>query len=340
MKALIKKAFFWSLYSLGIVIFFVCTAEFVLRVFNPLGSDYIYEARRYFKIMSRDQRYSYIHTPGVEDQFQGVHVRINSEGFRGKDFSVQKPPDTYRIVLLGDSVVFSWGVAEEQSLAVQLEKILETELDNTDLKIEVLPIGVGSWNTRTQYEFMVERGINYQPDLLVWIIVANDLEPKSRGRTSIPLEELREKPAELQLGRWEAATEELRRWIADYSHFWAVIERYRRLDYMRRLNQFYVATGSLQAVDARDATLQLASLLQAENIPIYAFIHGEQESKFGRAYHQLYGSFLDEANIAHFTFPEEVYDRKHVNSIIDPHQNGRGLAITARSIYESMGTLR
>ena len=332
MQLTLKKAIFWAFYSMATTLVLLCIVETILRFFNPLGTDYIYEARRYFKIMKADRTYAYIHRAGVQDQFQGVDVRINTEGFRGRDFAVKKPERTYRILLLGDSVVFSWGVEEKDSLAVQVEKRLRTQDILKQMELEVLPIGVGSWNTRTQYEFMAERGIHYNPDLVVWVIVANDLEPKTRGRTLVPLEELRARPSGLENPYWDKRTELQRRWLTEHSHLWAIFERYRRIGFMRRLNNKYVQRDSPQAIDTKDAVKKLAELLNARNIPIYAFLHGEIQSDFGLKYHALYKAFLDQAAIPSFVFSEDIYKRAHMNSVIDPHQNSKGIEIMAENI--------
>ncbi len=54
------------------------------------------------------------------------YVSTNSLGIRGKEISLEKPQDTYRILLLGDSMTFGWGVNEGETFA----KILETNLNN------------------------------------------------------------------------------------------------------------------------------------------------------------------------------------------------------------------
>ena len=335
-----RKLIFWGLYFLGTTAFFLLIIEAVLRVFNPLGTDYIYEARRYFKIMRPDNIYGYIHRAGVKDVFQDVAVRINNEGFRGREFAVKKPEGVYRVLLLGDSVVFSWGVHENDSFAVQLEKMLQTKAPRKDIAYEVLPIGVGSWNTRTQYEFMVERGIEYHPDLVVWIIVANDLEPKSRGRTLVPLNELRARPQGLETSRWEKKTETQRRWLAEHSHLWAVVERYRRLGFIRRLNASYVKVGSPQSTDAKDAINKLSRLLKVNEVPVYAFIHGDNTSDFGLQYQALYQDFLTQAGIPFFKFPKTIYQRPYLNSLIDPHQNAKGIRIMVEEVSSKLAAVQ
>lgn len=331
-----KKLIIWLFYIFFVVVLTLAGTEFILRTVNPLGTDYLFEAPKYFKIMKSDPIYAYIHRAGTNDNFQGVDVRINSEGFRGQDFAIQKDKDTYRILLLGDSVVFGWGVKEEDSLASQLKPILKEKgfKEATSKKVEILPIGVGSWNTRTQYEFMKERGIDYQADLVIWLIVANDLEPKSRGRTHIPLEKLREPPKGLIPDVLDSYYPETRRWLASKSHLWALVERFKRVGYMQKLSALYLEPESLQAIDAKDAVFNLASLLKTKQVPLIAAIYGEMVTANGKAYHQLYSDFFKEAEIPYFTFSDQIYDPSMVNSYIDPHQNRDGLKIMAEDIAE------
>ena len=101
---------------------------------------------------------------------------------------------------------------------------------------------------------------------------------------------------------------------------------------MRRLNNKYVQRDSPQAIDTKDAVKKLAELLNARNIPIYAFLHGEIQSDFGLKYHALYKAFLDQAAIPSFVFSEDIYKRAHMNSVIDPHQNSKGIEIMAENI--------
>ena len=52
--------------------------------------------------------------PGLEALFKGVQIRINSHGFRDRERTLEKPPGTWRIAALGDSVAFGWGVPTEE----------------------------------------------------------------------------------------------------------------------------------------------------------------------------------------------------------------------------------
>src|ERR1700761_3409031 len=51
--------------------------------------------------------------PRLDGTFRGQPVRTNGFGLRGDECTLQKPPHTFRIVGLGDSHMFGWGVGQE-----------------------------------------------------------------------------------------------------------------------------------------------------------------------------------------------------------------------------------
>ena len=61
--------------------------------------------------------YGFFHQPGVSgwvrtDEFTS-HVKFNTRGLRGPEVALPKPADTFRALVLGDSVVEGAQVAEE-----------------------------------------------------------------------------------------------------------------------------------------------------------------------------------------------------------------------------------
>ena len=51
-------------------------------------------------------------------------VHINAEGTRGPEFAVEKAPGTFRILSLGDSRTFGWGLADEETYSRKGEKLV------------------------------------------------------------------------------------------------------------------------------------------------------------------------------------------------------------------------
>ena len=63
---------------------------------------------------------------GYDGWFAGVPVRINALGFRdSRDYAIEKAPDTFRILVLGDSVTFGHGAMFEATYPYLLEQRLK-----------------------------------------------------------------------------------------------------------------------------------------------------------------------------------------------------------------------
>ena len=117
------------------------------------------------------------------DEFAHVNKfsALNSHGFRGPEFSAEKPPNTYRIFLIGGSTMFGEHVGESDTKAAHLQKLFANQ--NLDFNIEVINAGIsGAWS-KTEVKMVKERIINYDPDLLIvfdgWNDVTNELVKNS-----------------------------------------------------------------------------------------------------------------------------------------------------------------
>lgn len=100
-------------------------------------------------------------------------VVTNSEGFRGPEFQVAKGPNTFRIVVLGDSVTFGVGARFEETYGQQLRRMLAAQYP--DRKIEVLNMAVAGYNTRQELIVLREKALTYVPDLVVLGFYWNDV---------------------------------------------------------------------------------------------------------------------------------------------------------------------
>lgn len=111
----------------------------------------------------------------VDFNAKGLIVSTNRYGMRERDYEMPKPDGTLRIVLLGDSFVFGLGVKADDRLGVELEEALRKR-SPYDGTIEVLHIGVSSWNYLNAAAFLRRQLSQLQPDAVFHFSLPNDLE--------------------------------------------------------------------------------------------------------------------------------------------------------------------
>ncbi len=111
--------------------------------------------------------------PGYDGWFAGVPVRINSLGFRDRrEYSLDKPANTFRILVLGDSVTFGHGTLDDTTYPYLLEQRLRAW--RPEVNWEVWNLGVPGYNTRQELDYLEEIGPRAQPDLVVVGFFPND----------------------------------------------------------------------------------------------------------------------------------------------------------------------
>ncbi len=106
-------------------------------------------------------------------RFQGATVQTNSQGFRDKEYPRQKTKGSKRIIGLGDSVLFGWGVEESDCYLAQVE----TRLNQQDsIKYECINTGVPGYNTSMEIAVLEERFDLSEVDLVLLNFVGNDFD--------------------------------------------------------------------------------------------------------------------------------------------------------------------
>jgi len=104
----------------------------------------------------------------------GAHVKINSLGFRDYEYSLKKPSEVFRIAVLGDSFTFGYGIEIGETYSKQLENKLNEE--NKEKKYEVLNFGGNGGNTLLEAEYLKERVLEFEPDLVIVGFFLNDAD--------------------------------------------------------------------------------------------------------------------------------------------------------------------
>lgn len=127
--------------------------------------------------LSQDPVLGYELKPG----WRKGRIRINRLGFRGREMDAAKPSDTYRIVVLGDSLPFGVTLDEGQVFPTLLEAALNAA-PATGGRVEVVNAAVGGYNV-TQYRGLYRSRIRpLRPDQVVLSLCQNDFTPSGPYR--------------------------------------------------------------------------------------------------------------------------------------------------------------
>ena len=108
------------------------------------------------------------------------HVVIDSLGYRGVEFTRQKPPGETRMLMIGDSFTFGEFVSEGQTLPA----ILEARLRKQCPSLRVINAGLPGSTITDQHE-MLRRSMTLRPDAVVLVMTTNDI-PDLMGETMWP----------------------------------------------------------------------------------------------------------------------------------------------------------
>ena len=107
--------------------------------------------------------------PNFTRMTQRGKATSNSHGMRDLPRAVDKPEGMRRILILGDSVVEGINyVDDENTLSRHLERLYP------DGKTEVLNFGTSGYCTLAEIMLLRDKGLAFQPDVVVLVFVEND----------------------------------------------------------------------------------------------------------------------------------------------------------------------
>lgn len=255
-------------------------------------------------------------------EFDRNDPNINRDGFRGADFPPQKPADTVRIAILGDSVAYGYSVPLEQTFA----RLIENKLKAAGHKAEVLNFGVNGYSTVAELELYRTRVRDYRPDIVLLAYVLNDPLPaafvvQSVGSARKQVDHFRQLARYSQLAAWCWL-----RWQALVQPFRMHTNYHRMYEGESWQNTVNALDSLHQAISGDSASFAVAVfplLLDFDNYPMLAL-------------HQQVNSALSERSIPYrdllqaFSQFDAMSLRPHPND--DTHPNAQGHEIAAREI--------
>ncbi len=126
--------------------------------------------------LSPNPKIGYEPIPNI--QFEGESLSFyqykgagNDLGYRGPTYSEMKDPETFRIVVLGDSIAEGIAIDHYEDL---FSAKIERALREAGTPAEVLNFGVSGYNTEQEVETLKDKALPFDPDLVLLAYCLND----------------------------------------------------------------------------------------------------------------------------------------------------------------------
>lgn len=168
------------------IILFFSIAELIIRTCYKLvtkiqeikvGQDSPYQ-------LSKNKKIAY------EEKHNDPVNETHDYDFRNQLFSISPNNNTFRIIVIGDSVCWGASIKENDKI---FSKIIENILNNKSAskKFEVLNFCVGAYNTEQEKILLEEELLKYKPRMVILQFLSNDVwESKTINNNSlVPVEQ-------------------------------------------------------------------------------------------------------------------------------------------------------
>jgi lysophospholipase L1-like esterase len=140
-----------------------------------MGQSTLYVSPERNRFWKYDALLGWAHQPGQEGIFETpqfrTFVHINQKGLRDSEHSYERLNDADRILVLGDSFAWGYGVEESERFSQLLE---------TSLGAEVVNAGVSGYSTDQEFLWFRNEGIKYDIDLVIVVFTGNDIGDNER----------------------------------------------------------------------------------------------------------------------------------------------------------------
>jgi len=154
-------------------------AEVAVRLTAPLEYHPLVPSPERGLFWRYDDRLGWAHRPGAEGRFRkpglfDTTVTINAAGFRGRDHDAARLPGISRVVVIGDSITWGYGVEDDEVFTRLLER--------ADPAVEWINLGVSGYATDQESLLLEREAIRYSPDVVLAEVCDNDFDGNVRDQ--------------------------------------------------------------------------------------------------------------------------------------------------------------
>jgi len=163
------------LFSFFIFLIFILLLEIIFRTTHLFGARVTW--------VEPNPIFGWQHIPNskywyYKENDHPITGRINSYGWRDKEWSLQKPPGAYRIAVLGDSFVEAFQVESNRTFLALAEYQLNQE---HSLKVELMNFGRAGATQSEELLILRNRVAKFSPDMvLLFFTPGNDIDEVRR----------------------------------------------------------------------------------------------------------------------------------------------------------------
>lgn len=153
------------------LICFLLLYEGFLQFTEMASSSFVYDDEKLGRTFKPDYE---IFFTGAEGFYMGS---TNKYGYIGKGYPPQKPGNTLRIALLGDSYIEGMQVFERNHFRTKVENNLKAKLNKN---VQVLNFGIGGLDFRDMYFNYEFKAKKFNPDIAVFYVKRTNLLTKEK----------------------------------------------------------------------------------------------------------------------------------------------------------------
>jgi hypothetical protein len=338
-----------ALFTVVIFLVFLLLLEALLRLLGipPDGADLKNTGGLARKA---ENSIGYQYTPGWSGYHAGGLVHINSVGWRGREFSPDKPQGTVRILGIGDSFTFGRAVDDGDIFLAKLEQMLNGDGGS---RYEAINAGHENVNTFKELRYFKEREMmKLNPDAVVLGFTVHNDAQEVKNRV---LFRRYKRQASLLLRIKESNQAEE---LADSIHLvrilrsgieWAYKDELTDIYYNIVLNNY--DEGSRSWEKCRSALLGFHEICRANNTPLIFVLfpvytrelnqtYRDYPEDFKRVHEQLKSVFAGKDGVVIVDLLDDLAASGHTIQEIrvagDGHPNKVWHEIVARRLYETI----
>ncbi len=171
----IKKAFQMKNLAKAIAVIFFCFLMLTIETAAYFLFPQKTRLDRILFVLEQDPELFWKQRSNLNTIFEGVLIKTNGMGLRNGKINSKKKKSVIRIVCLGASPTFGWGVNENQIYSFKLEQMLRQKYSQQK-EIEVINAGVIGYSSYQGLQLLKKKIIKMAPDIITIPYVINDVD--------------------------------------------------------------------------------------------------------------------------------------------------------------------